>query len=394
MENTVKNTVVQQPAEVEQQDCSLEVKQARINNYEKKVKIVGVIIGGISLALCLFFLASYFIFGASQFYSLKFSFPALFVWLDELPKAVIKDPEAMLAKFIIGCIFFALYIFFAIPIVKNAVKVINRFSPLCDFDNSKVDHKVVALEVTDLTSNCFILMLNLMLMGRTTGVRLPVAATVCIILYALFFIAVSLAKIYYTCYDVENNEFFKKTFLINVAKTISTTFFAIGLIIFTLRTPLFDFTYSIAQNFNNPNDYEGALFIKHFLMPFVNLFLVIQCIKLLNQIIRLDKKSTTNTNVNFYNKTYQVNNYGTEMQKKANKRVKIIIFFAVLIILLDVFLTCFNSKGEFFIPYGIGTLLAKTIFNNLHTILIPIGISVIFKTNTKVPVVIQPKKIK
>ena len=390
----MEQTTVQNPVEVTQEDYSLEVQQTRIDNYEKKVKIFGVIIGATCLAFCIFFLVAYFILGASKFYNLKFSIPTLFTWLDGLPKVSLKDPEAMLAKFIIGCVFFALYVFFAISLVKSTISVFNKFLPLCDLDNRKVDHKILALEITDLTSKCFILILSLALMGRTTGVRIPLGGIICIIIYLLFFIAINVAKSYYTCYDVEKNEFFKKTFAINLVKTFATMFFAIALVVFTLNHPLYDFAYNIAQNYNNNDNYEGAMVVKYFIMPFIKLFLAIYCIKLLNQVIRLDKKSTTNVNVNFYGKSYQVNNFGLEMQKKATKKVRMIIFLTIVIILLEVLLNCFNAKNEFFIPNGIGSLLAKTIFYNLHVILIPIGISVIFKTNVKVPVVIQPKKIK
>jgi hypothetical protein len=78
-------------------------------------------------------------------------------------------------------------------------------------------------------------------------------------------------------------------------------------------------------------------------------------------------------------------------QKKANNKVKFIIFWVVLSVLAEVLLTCFNTNNDFFIPNGIGTLLAQTLFEYSSIIFITVGISFIFKTNLKIPVPIQPQ---
>ena len=374
-----------------QEDYSLVVKQGRIEVYNNKIKKFCLLIGVISLSLCIFFAFAHLVLGTSQFFNLRFSLPAVIQWLDHLPSVFIENPESLLARAIIGGVFFLLYVIFSVILVKNVIKSISKLSYLCDLTNTNIDHKVLALECMDLTFNCFKLVFFLSIMGTTTGASIPVGGALSIIIYSIAFILFSAAKLFYTCYDSEKNEFFSQAFTVNAVKTLSMIIFAIIALLLSLGAPFAEFIQNLITNYNNPADFTGPAFIKQFAMPFVKMLYGLYCFSILILTIKLDKKSTMNITSSFYGRVYQVNNFGLNLKNKITKRTKFIVFLIILSVVAEVFLTCFNTNNALIIPSGIGTLLAKTLFGYSSIIFIVLGINQIAKTNLKIPNPVIPQ---
>ncbi len=386
MEET-KEIIAESTAEHKKFDESLLLKKSA--RYDKIVKFVCLGLGIFSLVVISLLTIAFFFVGACKFFDVKFSLPAIAAWLDSLPSIQIKDAEGMLTKLILGAIFFIIYIFVAVILVKKLIHTINKFMPLVDINNSRIDHKQLLIDIVCCVSSTFSMVLVLTFLGRTTtATKIPSIMIVLLVFFGILYLAFLVGKNIYNAYDVTKGKFYKKEFAINVTKNLLIVLFATFILALCLSPELLRFVNNIIANYNSPYRFSGINFFIAYFMPIIYWFMIFTSILLFTITLKFPKPSTTI--FNSYDKTYTLVDYSLDINSRIKSRTSWIIFFSILMIVLDIVCCCFNAYGEFMFPKNFGVIAKQITFSYLPVLLLAIAIKVVSKTKTKEMIPIRP----
>ena len=378
-------TIKQVPAEnrVEHEKLDAEALQKKLNRYDKNVRVTCLLLGLLSMLTIAFLVFAYFFIGVCKFFNLTFSLPALATWLDALSSIEINNPEAMLVRFIIGAFFFIIYVSVAIVLVKRLIFVINNFFSLCDLSNNRLDHKKILIGIVTKVAPSISTMCTLALLGTLTNYSFSnVFPLLILAVYIVLFLGFSIFKTYYNFNNVSTGKFYRNGFTLNLLKSFFLIVFAGLMIFFFFSSQIMISASDVIQNYYYVTDFGAINVFKFFILPITNWLLFYLCALLFGQTLNQPKLSIT-TNYSFYGNSYQVSSVHGEYFNSLKNKANSIISFAVILIIANAVLSCFNVKGEFLIPSYLGEICTQLAYVYLPIILLAIAINVFSKIIVK-----------
>lgn len=303
-------------------------------------------LGIMCVVLVLVLTLIHFFFGASQVFSVRFSFPAIVRWLDGLPQVPIREPEAQLARLIIGIVFFLIYIILTIKVITTLVFAIRQVDALHDAKYGKINaqHALFVLFERTSTAYCFAIFFGLVA-SMTNEQPLPWGLILLLVLYAHFFVIATIKNHMDGRKALGKGEFAKKDVVVDTIKDVLTALFATGLIIACLRPELWVFTQNINLHFKTEQGFTGIAVIERFIFPFLKLFLAFTSILLFKQSLIISARKKAIKEVAFYGQSYHFINQLTPFQKKAKGRMVRVIIFSVICCLLSLLFITFTPQG-------------------------------------------------
>ena len=288
----------------------------------------------------------HFFVGFCQVFSVKFTFASIVDWLLNLPSVAIIEPEAQLARFIIGSLFCVVYIIISIRILVNVIKCSRLISPLFESKYRKIDGKKVLFDIFERTSTSYCAALLFGLLAATTvNIAVNVVFIFICTAYAHFFVLATIKNNLERRRAAGEENFERKSVVWDTIKDVLLVVFACALMIVCFQPQFFIFTQNIMLHYQNKIGFTGIAVIERFIFPFIKLFVWLNTLFLFRQTIIIAKRKMPTTNVAFYGKVYQFKGELSPFQKKAKGRMVCIIIFSCICLALSVLFVCITPAG-------------------------------------------------
>lgn len=346
------------------QEYDKKEEKIHVVRYNKRLRIVFLCLG-IFLALCsLFLVVSYFVMNIFRFFTINFNIPSIIVWIESLSSLEITSFPASTVKLIMGCAFAIFYVFIAVKLIINLIKIKNSVSLLCELNNSRIDHKFYCIQTINQTLSAFLNVSTMILFCSMTSLTaFTVHSLALLILTVLIYVLCTVGVNMYTSYDINCRVFHKKVFALNLTKKLFLLILSITLIILSFGPYLNHVIIGVAAGPNNI-----ILFVVSYILPAFKILFSWFFIQTFKNLITVSVGGLSAFTV--YRRIYSAKDVNGAVRDIGKKVFSRSILWSVFLIFVQTVLLFFNSAGNFALPANFGQS-----FVNLITYYAPIVVT-------------------
>lgn len=308
--------------------------EVRTGIYQNIIKYYCYSMAGYSVILLLYLLIAYLFLDMFNCFGVSLCIPGVIRWIDGLDKVETLYPSAQLVEFIILMIFMLSYLIVAVVLF---VKLIRAY--ICARNINLNGRKERLNYIIKLTSSAFFRVFQIMLLAALTGRQATTPAfIVSAALIIVYYLAVTVGKQIYRCYDCEQNKFYKKFFIFSTIKNIVLFFFCIALIHFGVQSCLQQIITNMHQVTHTSIQFSDPYFIIQ------NLFLVIACVPVFLSV-------ETSCRTIHYGMTYDCQENSRNSYKKIAIHCKALIIIEALLFFINLVVLCVSPENTFSLSF-------------------------------------------